>query len=549
MDSDIPDFDRSFLPYLNDAFRTHADQICAVHGDQQLTYAELDALSARVANALRRGGFAPGDLGGVYSANSITAFAAALGIVRAGGVWVPINPRHSPAANIEILSHFGCRVLFHQPAFANAAASAAEAIGDATLVPIDRADIPPGNIGWVEAIGDATLVPIDDFPTNSLETWLGDVSPAAPLVERNGRDTLALPQTGGTTGTPKGVMLSHRNFVALAWAGRRRWDGEPRVMLCAAPMTHVGGRAALISLGIGVRLVILGAPHPASILEAIQRERVTDLFLPPTAIYSLLDHPATPTTDFSSLRRFAYGSAPMSIPRLRQAFDVFGPVMVGGFGQTESPIYIAQRETADHFVDGDIHGELLDDDALRSVGRETVLSTVAIVDEDANPVPDGTRGEIAVKGPMVSEGYYRNPEETAKVRRNGWHLTGDIGVVDESGRIYVIDRKKDMIITGGFNVYSGEVEQALLNIDGIAEAAVIGVPSDRWGEEVKAIVRLHPGTDLTEAHIIARSKQAIGSVMSPKTVDLVDELPRTPIGKIDKKALRSHHWNDAGRSI
>ncbi len=525
MDRDFPDFDRSFLPYLNDAFRTYAHQVCAIHGDDRLTYAELDALSARVANALQRGGFAPGDLGGVYSANSIAAFAAALGIVRAGGVWVPINPRHSPAANIEILSRFGCGVLFHQPAFAEAAAGAAEAIGD------------------------ATLVPIDDFPADSLATWLADASPTAPLVERDGRDTLALPQTGGTTGTPKGVMLSHRNFVALAWAGRQRWDGEPRVMLCAAPMTHVGGRAALISLGIGVRLVILGAPHPASILEAIQRERVTDLFLPPTAIYSLLDHPATLTTDFSSLRRFAYGSAPMSIPRLRQAFDVFGPVMVGGFGQTESPIYIAQRETADHFVDGDIHGELLDDAALRSVGRETVLSTVAIVDEDANPVPDGTRGEIAVKGPMVSEGYYRNPEETAKIRRNGWHLTGDIGVVDESGRIYVIDRKKDMIITGGFNVYSGEVEQALLTIDGIAEAAVIGVPSDRWGEEVKAIVRLHPGADLTEADIIARSKQAIGSVMAPKTVDLVDALPRTPIGKIDKKALRSHHWDDTGRSI
>ena len=522
---DPADFDRSFLPFIDEAFREHADKVCAVFEGHQLTYAELDALSARTANALLRDGFAPGDLGGVYSANSINAFAVALGILRAGGVWVPLNPRNTPATNIEILSRFGCRALFHQPVFADAAAEMAETIDN------------------------AILVPTEDAPANSLQAWLDDVSPVAPSVERDGRDTLMLPQTGGTTGTPKGVMLSHRNFVSMAWAGRQRWRGGTRVVLCAAPMTHVGGRAAVISLGTGTRLVILGAPDPASILDAIEQERVTDVFLPPTAIYSLLDHPAAPATDFSSLRRFSYGSAPMSIPRLRQAFDMFGPVMVGGFGQTESPIFIAQREAADHFVDGDVNGELLDDAALRSVGRSTVLSTVAIVDDDANPLPAGARGEIAVKGPMVSEGYYQNPEETAKIRRNGWHLTGDIGVMDDDGRIYVIDRKKDMIITGGYNVYSSEVEQALQNVDGIAEAAVIGVPSDRWGEEVKAVVCLHPGAGLAEADIIAQTKQAVGSVMAPKSVDIVGELPRTPIGKIDKKALRAPYWDNADRTI
>ncbi len=525
MDRNFPDFDRSFLPQLDEALHIHADRVCAVFGDERLTYAEIDAESARVANALQRDGFMPGDLGGVYSTNSIAAFVVALGIIRAGGVWVPLNPRNSPATNIEILSSFGCRAVFHQRVFADAAAAAAEAVGD------------------------TILIPIDGFPTDLLNAWLDDVSSVPPIVEREGRDTLLLPQTGGTTGTPKGVMLSHRNFVALAWAGRRRWDGELRVILCAAPMTHVGGRVALISLCLGVRLVILGTPDPASILEAIETERVTDVFLPPTAIYALLDHPATPTTDFSSLRRFAYGSAPISIPRLRQAFDVFGPVMSGGFGQTESPIYIAQRSPADHFVDGDTTGELLDDATLRSVGRATILSTVAIVDDDAEPVPPGTRGEIAVKGPMVSEGYFQNPQETAKIRRNGWHLTGDIGVEDENGRIYIIDRKKDMIITGGFNVYSGDVEQALQEIDGIAEAAVIGVPSDRWGEEVKAVVRLVPGTELGETDLIAQAKEAVGSVMAPKSVDFVDELPHTSIGKINKRALRARYWDDAGRTI
>ena len=522
--TDLPDFDRSFLPILDEAFREHADTVCTSFDGEDLTYADVDSFSARVANALHRDGFSPGDFGAVYAGNSATAFVVALGIVRAGGVWVPLNPRNSPATNTEILARFGCRVLFHQPAFA----AVADGIGGATQ---------------------AALIAIDDGPANSLDHWLDDAPATAPTVERSGSDTMLLPQTGGTTGTPKGVMLSHRNFVALAWAGRQNASVGQRAVLCAAPMTHVGGRAALVSLGQGVRLVILATPDPTSILQTIERERITDVFLPPTAIYSLLDHPDTPNTDFSSLRRFAYGSAPISIPRLREAFGVFGPVMAGGFGQTESPISLASRPTADHFVDGDVTGELLDDDALRSVGRETILSTVAIVDDDANPLPPGERGEIAVKGPMVFEGYFDDLAETAKVRRNGWHLTGDIGILDEHGRLYVVDRKKDMIITGGFNVYSSEVEHAIQAIDGVAEAAVIGVPSERWGEEVTAIVRLEPGAKLDTDDIIESAKESVGSVMAPKTVEIVDELPHTAVGKIDKKVLRAPFWEETTRSI
>ncbi|MEM7285849.1 MAG: AMP-binding protein [Actinomycetota bacterium] len=526
----VPALDHSFLPVLDDAFREHRDRICAVFEGDSWTYAEIDAASARVANALARDGFGPGHHGAVYSTNSVTAFVAAIGIVRAGGVWVPLNPRNSPSTNLDILISFGCDALLYRPEHAETATQVASRLGGIQVELVD---------GSKPATGPGT--PIDE--------WLTGAADRAPTVERQGSDTMCLPQTGGTTGVPKGVMLSHRNFAAFAWGIRERWDGQPRITLCAAPMTHVTGRAALVSLVTGVQLVILGAVDATAILSAIEEHRVTELFLPPTAIYALLDHPKTPTTDFGSLRSFSYGSAPMSIPRLREAFEVFGPVMTGGFGQTESPMFIARREPEDHFVDGDVNGQLLDDHALRSVGRETVLSTVAIVDDDANPLPPDTRGEIAVKGPMVSEGYFENPEETARIRRNGWHLTGDIGVIDEDGRLYVVDRKKDMIISGGFNIYSTEVEQVVQAIDGVIEAAVIGVPSERWGEEVKAIVRLEPGAARSAADIVAHCKAELGSVMAPKSVDIVDTLPHTSVGKIDKKAIRAPYWNDVARQI
>ncbi|MXW75129.1 MAG: long-chain fatty acid--CoA ligase [Acidimicrobiaceae bacterium] len=528
MDPDLPDLDRSFLPSLDEAFARHADRTCTIFGDDHRTYADIDAASARVANALTRDGFEPGQHGAVYSRNSGEAFVSALGIVRAGGVWVPLNPSNSPPVNLEILSRFDCDALLYEPEYTATAAEMFERLGGIFVrLPGDDANGPG--------------VPNDE--------WLVGAADVAPTIECQGSDTLCLPQTGGTTGVPKGVMLSHRNFSAMAWATQAQSDGSPRVTLVAAPMTHVVGRAALVQLVTGNTSVILETVDLDRILDAIEQHRITDLFLPPSAIYSLLDHQRTPTTDFSSLCSFGYGSAPMSIPRLRQAFATFGPVMRGGFGQTECPMYITRHEPAEHFVDGDTTGELVDDDTLRSVGRETILSTLAIVDDDANPLPPHTRGEIAVQGPMVSEGYYQDPEATAAIRQNGWHLTGDIGVLDDTGRLYIVDRKKDMIISGGFNVHSTDVEAALHAIDGVAEAAVIGVPSERWGESVKAIVRRADSVMLTEDDIIDRCKDAIGSVMAPKSVDFVSELPKTAVGKIDKKRLRAPYWAATSRDI
>jgi acyl-CoA synthetase (AMP-forming)/AMP-acid ligase II len=235
----------------------------------------------------------------------------------------------------------------------------------------------------------------------------------------------------------------------------------------------------------------------------------------------------------------------MSPGRLREALQSLGPVMRGGYGQTECPSFISALLPEDHFIDG----KIAPDTRLRSVGRATCISELAILDESGLVLPAGARGEIAVKGGNVCEGYYDNPQETAGIRLNGWHLTGDIGYLDKEGFLFIVDRKKDMIISGGFNVYSAEVEQALMTLPGVSEVAVFGVPSEKWGEEVKALVLPVPGADLDAVELIAACKLMLGGVKAPKSIDFVDSFPFTAIGKIDKKSLRAAYWRGRAHQI
>ncbi|MCY4343896.1 MAG: AMP-binding protein [Gammaproteobacteria bacterium] len=519
-------FDRSFLPVIDSALRRHRHRDCLVFRDQAFTYGEVDRLSAKIANRLIEGGFQPDCKGAVYSLNSALSFIATLGILRAGGVWIPVNPRNSTSDNVAILQQFGCDALFFQGAFEAPVRAFQAATGAAaTAVCLDRAG-PPG-----------------------LDAWMAGASETPPTVSRAPTDLISIPLTGGTTGLPKGVMLSNRNFCALDHGMRTTYAAHDPVVLAAAPMTHVGGRVALCGLSSGTRTVIMETVDPAAILRLIGQHGVTDFFLPPTGIYALLDQPDVRDHDYASLKSFSYGSAPMALDRLKEAIEVFGPVMRGGFGQTECPMFIARLAPDEHFIDNDPSKGLAPDTRLGSVGRTTAISTIAILDDAGRELPSGTNGEIAVKGPMVSEGYYQSPEETAKVRVHGWHLTGDIGHLDEQGFLHIVDRKKDMIISGGFNVYSTEVEQALMRIDGIELAAVIGEPDRKWGEAVCAYVEVTPGAAMTPAEIMARTKADIGGVKAPKRVTIMDELPRTPVGKLDKKPLREAAWAGRERKI
>ena len=527
----IAEFDHSFLPTIEQGCREFRDDVCVVFGAETYTYGEVDELSARIANALAARGFEPGMKGAIYSLNSALAFIAAIGLLRAGGTWIPVNPRNSARDNVEILVRFGCEAIFFQEVFREPAAEAGRELGELRAA-VSLGVGPP-----------ADALP----PVETLDDFIAGAPPEPPAVEMKGGDTLTIPMTGGTTGLPKGVVLSHRNLNAIEYAMRIGYAGRRPVILCAAPMTHVGGRIALTSMTSGARFVIFEKVDLQVILRTIEQERITDFFLPPTAIYSLLDQPNLGDFDLSSLVTLSYGSAPMSLARLKQALRRFGPIMRGGFGQTECPMFIARLLQEDHFEGRDpSSGKLAPDRILRSVGRSTVISEVAIMDDDGKLLGPGELGEIVVKGPNVSEGYYGDPEETAKIRRNGWHLTGDIGVLDDDGYLTIVDRKKDMIITGGFNVYSTEVEQALLAMPGISLAAVIGVPSERWGEEVRAVVVPARGAEVSEAEVVAAARERLGGVKAPKSVEFADDLPRTPVGKIDKKSLREPYW--AGRS-
>ena len=521
-------FDKSFLPVIDSALRQHRDLDCLVFREETFTYGDVDRLSAQVANRLLEGGFQPDCKGAVYSLNSALSFIATLGILRAGGVWIPVNPRNSAADNVAILQRFGCDALFFQQAF-------------------------EAPVGDFRAAADTNVTAVClDAPNASapgLDAWMAGASISPPSVTRAPTDLISIPLTGGTTGLPKGVMLSNRNFCALEQGMRLSYDGHRPTVLAAAPMTHVGGRIALCGLSSGTKTVILEAVEPGAILKLIGQHGITDFFLPPTGIYALLDRPDVRDHDYASLRSLSYGSAPMALDRLKEAIGVFGPVMRGGFGQTECPMFIARLAPEEHFIGNDPTKGLASDERLGSVGRATAISSIAILDDAGGELPPGTDGEIAVKGPMVSEGYYQSPEETAKVRVNGWHLTGDIGHLDEEGFLYIVDRKKDMIISGGFNVYSTEVEQALMAIDGVELAAVIGEPDRKWGEAVCAYVEVAASAQITPAQIIARAKADIGGVKAPKRVTIVDELPRTPVGKLNKKPLREAAWAGRERKI
>lgn len=520
-------FEKPLMDILDDACNRYADRVCLQFKGESYTYAEVQAMSIEVAQALHSAGFKSGMHSAIYSLNSAKAFITTLGIIRAGGVWIPINPRNSKTDNVKVLGNLGCQAFFYQDEFSSVLPSIKETLGGLAIsICLDEVNGEGGFDAWLKGA--------DKTPFN---------------VARHPGDTITIPMTGGTTGLPKGVMLSDRNFQALCYAicndMDRNDDALLPVYLSAAPMTHVGGRIVIASMGAGMRYVIKETIDLQDILKTIQDEKVTDIFLPPTAIYGLLAQPNVTDFDYSSLRMIGYGSAPMSISQLKKAIEVFGPVMAGGFGQTECPMKITALTQADHFIDG----KLAPDSRLRSVGRATLISEVAILDEQLNLVAAGERGEIAVKGGNVSEGYFNDPVATQSMRKNGWHLTGDIGYMDEDGFVFIVDRKKDMIITGGFNVYSAEVEQGLGSIEGVAGVAVIGVPSDKWGEEVKAIVQLAPAAKLSEEDILAISKEKMGSVKAPKSVEFVDEFLKTPLGKIDKKRIRQEYWKEAERVI
>ncbi|WP_067659378.1 acyl-CoA synthetase [Nocardia harenae] len=488
---------------------------CLVCDDVTASYAEVLELSGRVAAALVARGVAPGDKVAILSANDPTAFTCVFGISRAGAVWCPINPRNAAAENRDFLQLTDCSVLIFQGSFAPLVAEIRAALPALhTLVCLD--DTAPETLGWDEFLG-----------------------AAGEPVDRHAPDDIAMiAGTGGTTGRPKGVLLTGANLEAMTAITLMSYpwpeDGTRPRYLALTPLTHAAGVLCFPVLCLGGSIVVMRAPDVTGFLDHIERHRITHTFLPPTLIYPVLDDPSLVSRDLTALQCFWYGAAPMSAARLEEALRRIGPVMAQLFGQTEAPMMVSTMAPRDHFDDSGSIARA----RLASAGRPSPLVTVAIMGEGGRLLPGGERGEIVVRGSLVMRGYYKNPEATAEASAHGWHHTGDIGYLDADGFLYIVDRAKDMVITGGFNVYSAEVEQALMAHPAVADCAVVGLPDDRWGERVTAVLTLRPGSTVDSAELTAFVKERIGSVKAPKQVEVWADLPRSTVGKVLKTEIK-----------
>jgi acyl-CoA synthetase (AMP-forming)/AMP-acid ligase II len=511
---------------LTKASRLHGDRLAIQYGEQQLTYTELNQRVGRLAQALQTLGVRPGDRVALVQRNGPALFETLSACFRAGAVAVPINARLHPEEVAFICQDCEARVLVATDEYA---ASAFQA----------RKQLPELQLVGVESIAGAL-----DY-----EKLLSTTDPMTIDATVDPDDLAWLFYTSGTTGKPKGAMLTHRNLLAMTmnyFADVYPLTPED-VVLHAAPLTHGSGLFGLPAIAKGATSVILHTPSfdPKTVFTLIQRLRVTTIaFLAPTQIKMLLNGPYQ-SYDLSSLRCIPYGGGPMYVEDMKQAVEAFGPVLVQIYGQGEAPMTISYLRQEAHVT----HGDPLAERRLASAGVPRTDVEVRIVDDNDHEVANGEIGEIVVRGSVVMAGYWDRPDATAETLRGGWLHTGDIGMMDAQGYLYLLDRKKDMIISGGNNIYPREIEEVLLKHPAIYEVAVIGVPDPLWGESVKAMIALRPGMSVTEEEVNDLCRQHLASYKKPRMVEFVSELPKNAYGKILKRELRKQYWQDRERRI
>ncbi|MCA6112214.1 AMP-binding protein [Bradyrhizobium cenepequi] len=373
--------------------------------------------------------------------------------------------------------------------------------------------------------------------------WAGHVEPKLPLTtDVKPEDIVRQGYTGGTTGVPKGVMISSRSLVcsSMHYMATQPWEKDIKYLV-ASTMAHGTSTIILPVFLKGGCTVLQKRFDPGEVIRAIEQEGITSMMMVPTMLYALLDHPKISSANLKSMCRILYGAAPISPTRLREALGVFGPVFIQSYGQSEAPATVLMLSQEDHLTD--------DDKRLESAGTPYPGVSVKLLDDDCRPVHQGEIGEICVRGPLVMSGYWKMPELTEETLRGGWLHTGDLAYQDEQGYYFIVDRKKDMIISGGFNVYPNEVENTLTQHPAVASAAVIGIPDKKWGEAVKAFIILRSGQNASPDELIAFTKNLKGPVKTPKSVELVKALPLTNVGKVDKKALRAPYWKGTSRKV
>jgi long-chain acyl-CoA synthetase len=503
------------------------DRRASIHAGRDRTWGAFAERVERIAGGLQARGVQPGDRVAMLALNSDRYLEFFFAVSWAGALFVPINIRLAPPEVIHWLSDSGSSVLIVDDTFLPMAQGVADALPELKeIIHAGDKDAPPG------------MARFDDLAA----------SPAVTMSPRGGDDLAGLFYTGGTTGLSKGVMLSHGNLMnnAMVAALSLDWGGAELVYLHAAPMFHLADGSATFGVTLtGGAHAYVPAFTPAGTLARIAEDRATAVTLVPVMLNMMINAPEVGDFDLSSLKLIAYGASPMPQAVLRCAMDLMpGCRFAQGYGQTECAPLLTVLPPECHDPDGPLA------EKMASVGQPVFTMDVRILDENDNEVPRGTVGEICARGPSIMQGYRNRPEQTAETWRNGWHHTGDGGYMDEDGYIFVVDRLKDMIISGGENVYSAEVENALYQHPGVAECAVIGIPSDKWGEEVHAIVRARDGQDLDTADLIAHCHGLIAGYKCPRGISLVtDPLPLSGAGKILKAELRKPWWEGHDKQV
>lgn len=504
---------------LDRACAYYPDRTAVIEGERQLTYRELGEGSNRVSNALVGLGVGGGHVVGLLMPNCLEFISTQHGIWKSGAAAVQMPARASADDHIHFLLSAGASALLYHSDF------------DGEIERI-RSECP--NLQHlVRLAGDGSLPPegVLDYTT-----LVSEQSFDAPEVETSPDDIAFISFTSGSTGRPKGVRNTHASWVHLLIpSGMEVGDIRPgEVFAIGAPLTHFAQIFVLPTLMRGGTVVVLPGLDVDLLFDAIERHRVTATALVPTVVYLMLAHPRRASVDLSSLRTVVYAGSPMAPARLKEAVDVFGPVFTQTYAGTE-PGFMTILPKEDHVV--------TDDASLRrlsSAGRAMYHVTLSVQDDEDRILPPGRTGEICCRqaGSMVG---YVDPTKDTEAIRDGWVHTGDIGYINEDGYVYIVDRKKDMVVTGGYNVFPRQVEDVLLQHPAVQQCAVIGVPDDKWGEAVKAVVVTGP-QEVKPEELMALVKEKKGSVWAPKSVDFVDALPLNASGKIDKLSLKAPYW-------
>lgn len=506
--------------------RLYSDRVALIDGDVKITFSEFNQRVNRMANAILNLGLRKGDRVALLNHNGYQYIELYFACAKAGTPIVPLNFRSNGKELTYIINNSDAKLIF---------------FGSNYLRVVEEIKTQTSSV--------AGFISVDQKLSGFLfyDELISDSNPAEPDVEVEEDDIVVLGYTGGTTGLPKGVMTTHRNLISSCFNSVIDIGIRPgMIYLNAPPLFHAGDAMAMFAFAfMGATNVTLSAFNPEAVLKTIEQHQITHGLLVPAMILAILQYPRARDFNLKSMECVIYGTAPMPVDPLRRAMQLFQCNFLQVYGSTETFVPMSMLIPEDHVLEGTPEQIR----RMSSAGREVVGMEAKIVDDDDKEVPIGEVGEVIVRGHNVMKGYWKLPELTSETLRNGWYHTGDLGKMDEGRYIYIVDRKKDMIISGGENIYPKEIEDVLFQHPEVAEATVVGIPDDNWGETIKALVIKKTGSLVTEVDLLEHCKQRLASFKKPRSIEFVDALPRSTAGKVLKHEIRAQYWQDRDRKV